>query len=200
MMSLPLALKTTLETIPGETPYLYADPEKTAFWEARLGRKTRPRIGLVWSGNPAYNNDHQRSILLTQLLPYLPDNCDYISLQKEVSDIDRIIFAAMPEWKHYEDELNDFSDTAALCSLMDVVISVDTAVAHMSGALGKPTWIMLPFYPDWRWQLERRDSPWYPDVRLYRQGEPGNWSDVFEAVRGDLLGLGNTATAHSKKV
>ncbi|NLC24869.1 MAG: tetratricopeptide repeat protein [Oxalobacter sp.] len=195
MMSLPLALKTTLETIPGETPYLTADPEKTAFWETRLGRKTKPRVGLVWSGNPAYKNDHRRSILLAQLLPYLPDNCDYISLQKPLADMDRAIFDNRPELKHYEDELNDFSDTAALCSLMDVVISVDTAVAHMSGALGRPTWIMLPFNPDWRWLLERRDSPWYPDVRLYRQNQPGNWDGVCEAVRSDLLGLGNSGVA-----
>jgi len=189
LMSLPLAFKTTFETIPGRTPYLSADPVKVAAWESRLGRKTKPRVGLVWSGNPQFHNDQKRSIMLPQFLPYLPDNCDYISLKKEVNDIDRIIFAAMTEWKHYEEELADFSDTAALCALMDVVVSVDTSVAHLSGALGKPTWLMLPFSPDWRWLLGRRDSPWYPGMRLYRQNEPGNWNDVFEDVRRDLLGL-----------
>ncbi len=189
VMSLLLAFKTNLETIPAEVPYLYADPEKVAIWKNRLGKKTRPRVGLAWSGNPVHLNDNNRSIMLAQLLPYLPDNCEYISLQKEVRDIDKIIFAAMTEWQHYEEELEDFSDTAALCSLMDVVISVDTSVAHLSGALGKPTWVLLPFSPDWRWLLDRRDSPWYPGMRLYRQNQPGNWGDVFDEVRNDLLEL-----------
>ncbi|WAW09545.1 tetratricopeptide repeat protein [Oxalobacter vibrioformis] len=189
MMSLPLAFHTTLETIPGEVPYLFADPEKVAQWEKRLGSKTKPRVGLVWSGNFVHANDHNRSITLSHLLPYLPDSCEYISLQKDVRDIDKIILSAMTEWKHYGEMLQDFSDTAALCSLMDVVISVDTSVAHLSGALGKPTWVMLPFSPDWRWLLDRKDSPWYPGMRLYRQKEPGNWNDVFEEVRSDLLGL-----------
>ena len=189
IVSLPLALKTTLDTIPGETPYLYADPEKVAAWEKRLGRKTKLRVGLVWSGNAEHANDKNRSIVLAQLLPYLPDNCEYIGLQKDIRDIDRVIFAAMTEWKHYEEDLHDFSDTAALCSLMDVVVSVDTSVAHLCGALGIPTWLLLPFSPDWRWLLERRDSPWYASMRLYRQSEPGNWNAVFEEVRLDLLAL-----------
>ncbi|MDL2284957.1 tetratricopeptide repeat protein, partial [Oxalobacter sp. OttesenSCG-928-P03] len=191
LMSLLLAFKTRLDTIPAEIPYLYADPQKVAAWEKRLGSKTKPRVGLVWSGNADHFNDHNRSIMLAQLLPYLPDNCEYISLQKEVRDIDRIIFSAMTEWKHFGEELDDFADTAALCALMDVVVSVDTSVAHLSGALGRPTWVMLPFFPDWRWLLDRSDSPWYPGMRLYRQGQRGEWGDVFEAVRNDLLELGN---------
>jgi tetratricopeptide (TPR) repeat protein len=192
LMSLPLAFGTTLDTIPNKTPYLAANPEKITAWEKRMGPKTKPRVGIVVSGNIINTNDHNRSIMLAQLLPYLPDNCEYISLQKDVRDIDKIIFAAMTEWKLYGEELNDFSDTAALCSLMDVVISVDTSVAHLSGALGKPTWVLLPFSPDWRWLLERRDSPWYSSVRLYRQSEPTNWNNVLEEIRTDLLKISGT--------
>jgi hypothetical protein len=187
VMSLPFIFRTRPETIPGKTPYLYAEPEKIAAWEKRMGPKTKPRVGIVVSGNPRHANDHNRSIMLSQLFPYLPDNFEYISLQQEVRDVDRMIFAAMTEWKLYGEELNDFSDTAALCSLMDVVVSVCTSVAHLSAALGRPTWVMLSMDSCFRWIHGKKETPWYPTMRLYHQNQPGSWRNVLEEVRSDLL-------------
>ena len=116
--------------------------------------------------------------MLSQLARYLPDNCDYVGLQKDVRDADKNALSFMMEaaagFLHFGGELKDFSDTAALCHLMDIVVSVDTSVAHLSGALGRPTWVLLPFRPDWRWLLDRRDSPWYSSMKLYRQNEREN--------------------------
>ena len=122
-------------------------------------------------------------------MPYLPPCFEYFSLQKEVRDIDKDLLAQHSEIKYFGDELEDFSDTAALCEFMDVIISVDTSVAHLAGALGRPTWILIPFSPDWRWLLDRDDSPWYPSVKLYRQEKIHNWESVLERVRADLLAM-----------
>lgn len=178
LLSLPLAMQTRLENIPSQTPYLFSDTQKRASWSASLGPQLRPRIGLVWSGNPRHKNDHNRSLTLAQLLPWLPAGCDYFSLQKDVRDADRATLATAGI-RHFGEELKDFSDTAALCDLMDLVISVDTSVAHLAGALGKPTWVLLPYVPDWRWLLDRDDSPWYPTMRLFRQPKAGDWDSVF---------------------
>ncbi|MCE1180851.1 MAG: tetratricopeptide repeat protein [Rhodocyclales bacterium] len=178
LLSLPLAMQTKLENIPSQTPYLFSDPQKRATWSASLGPQLRPRIGLVWSGNPTHKNDHNRSLTLAQLMPWLPAGCDYISLQRDVRDAD-LATLATAGIRHFGEELKDFSDTAALCDLMDLVISVDTSVAHLAGALGKPTWVLLPYVPDWRWLLDRDDSPWYPNMRLFRQPQAGDWDSVF---------------------
>lgn len=187
LLSLPLAFGTTLDNIPNEQRYLSSDPEKIRLWEKRLGRKAAKRIGLVWSGNEQHSNDHNRSVTLAQLLPYLPSSFHYVSLQKELRAVDREALNQQSMVEHYGDELHDFSDTAALCELMDLVVSVDTSVAHLSAALGKPTWILLPFKPDWRWLLDRPESVWYPTARLYRQNKRGEWGNVFESIRDDLL-------------
>jgi Flp pilus assembly protein TadD len=188
LASLPLAFKTTLDTIPASDSYLRSNSNKAAAWAARLGAKTKPRVGLVWSGSTIHTNDHNRSLTLQSLLPYLPATVDYISLQKELRDIDK---AALQHSKiqHFGDELKDFTDTAALCELTDVVISVDTSVAHLAGSLGKKTWVLLPYVPDWRWLLDRDDSPWYPSARLYRQKTRGDWAEVLAQVRRDLAAL-----------
>ncbi|NTW51968.1 MAG: tetratricopeptide repeat protein [Chlorobiaceae bacterium] len=186
-MSFPLVFNTTVETIPSAPKYLSSNPAKVVDWAARTGPKVRPRIGLVWSGQTKHHNDYNRSIQLSALVKILPPGFEYVSLQKEVRDVDRPSFQSEVEIAHYGDQLKDFSDTAALCELMDVVISVDTSVAHLAAALGKPTWVLLPFSPDWRWLLGRDDSPWYPCVKLYRQESPGEWTRVFEKVRADLL-------------
>jgi len=189
LLSLPLAFNTGLASIPNPQAYVHSDAQKVQQWSERLGPKTRPRVGLVWSGSAEHANDHNRSIALSALLPYLPDAFEYVSLQKEVRAADQATLAAHGQIRNFGDQLQDFSDTAALCDLMDLVISVDTSVAHLSAALGKPTWILLPFVPDWRWLLEREDSPWYPSVKLYRQQADGDWGAVFDRVRADLSSL-----------
>ncbi|NTW52808.1 MAG: tetratricopeptide repeat protein [Chlorobiaceae bacterium] len=187
LLSLPLAFKTDLDSIPCPKQYLKSDPEKVAYWKSRLGNKTEPLVGLVWSGNPAHTSDHNRSIPLSVLTKHLPEGFAYVSLQKKVRQSDRPALESNENILHFGDELNDFTDTAALCDLMDVVISVDTSVAHLSGALGKQTWVLLPFAPDWRWMLNRNDSPWYPSMRLFRQQKPNDWDEVFGRLRSALL-------------
>jgi predicted O-linked N-acetylglucosamine transferase (SPINDLY family) len=189
LLSLPLAFGTRLETIPAATRYLAGVPAKLARWQARLGEKSAARIGLVWSGGTAHKYDHNRSIALEQMLRHLPSGLQYMSLQKEVRESDRQSLQSDSRILHWGDELHDFADTAALCECMDVVISVDTSVAHLSAALGKETWILLPWVPDWRWLLDREDSPWYPSARLYRQPTSGDWASVLGRVAADLMVL-----------
>jgi tetratricopeptide (TPR) repeat protein len=185
LMSLPLAFGTRLETIPSSPSYLEAAPDKVTKWSHTLGERTRPRIGLVWSGNPQHRDDHNRSIPLQDLLTALPEGCDLISLQTDVRASDRPVLEKTP--RVITPNIADFTDTAALCTLMDVVVSVDTSVVHLAGALGRPVFILLPFLPDWRWLLGRTDSPWYPTARLYRQGAPHDWREAFAGVKRDLL-------------
>lgn len=187
LLSLPLAFRTTLATIPSASAYLKSDPARLAHWKQQLGARTKPRVGIVWRGRAGHVNDHNRSIALAALVDFLPAGFDYISLQKEMPEADAAVLAAHPQIRHFEEELRDLSDTAALCELMDVVVCVDTSVAHLSAALGRPTWILLPFVPDWRWLLDRDDSPWYPTAKLYRQGADRQWKGVFERVRADLI-------------
>jgi ADP-heptose:LPS heptosyltransferase len=188
LLSLPLAFKTELTSIPSPKPYLAAKASKREEWAQRLGEKTKLRVGLVWSGSTIHKNDHNRSLTLNELLPHLPKGCEYVSLQKELREIDKEVLAGSGI-RHYGEELKDFTDTAALCDLMDVVVSVDTSVAHLSAAMGKTTWILLPYSPDWRWLLDREDSPWYESAKLYRQDESKNWGVVLKRVAADLLKL-----------
>jgi len=188
LLSLPLAFRTTLETIPQTSKYLSGDVDKVAEWERRLGAKTKPRIGLTWSGNRQNAKLAGRRVPLDELIGRLPAGFQYVSLQKEVWDVDRATLDSATGIVHYGDEMKDFTDTAALCELMDLVISIDTAAAHLSAAMGKPTWVLLKFCPDWRWLLDRSDSPWYESARLYRQGIPGDWQSVLARVGTDLSG------------
>ena len=191
LLSLPLAFRTDLQNMPGNAAYLSAPADQVAAWTTRLGDKTRPRVGLVWSGNAVHKNDHNRSIPLAELVAHLPEGLDYISLQKEVRGSDRDILAASPRIRQFDGEIQDFTDTAALCTLVDVVLSVDTSVAHLAGALGRPVWIALPFNPDWRWMLDRSDSPWYTSARLYRQSRSGEWEGALRLLAADLAGVGS---------
>lgn len=186
LMSLPLAFNTELASVPSSPRYLDVDPGKAAFWRNKLGPKTTPRVGLAWSGNESFKNDPQRSTVLSALLQHLPPDFQYVSLQKEVRPVDRPTLAFNRNVLHFGDELHDFTETAALCSLMDVVISSCTSVAHLSGALGQRTWVMLAHVPDWRWLLYRDDSPWYPSVTCYRQEVAGDWAGVFARLGADL--------------
>jgi tetratricopeptide (TPR) repeat protein len=178
LLSLPRAFKTTLATIPASRQYLHADPGKIARWEALLGEKARPRVGLVWAGSVLHKHNN-RTFELARLLPTLPSGFSYFSLQKEMTPPDKEILARHGDVADCSAALEDFGDTAALCECMDVVVSIDTSVAHLSAALGRSTCILLPFNPDWRWLLNRDDSPWYPSVRLFRQPHQDGWDDVF---------------------
>jgi hypothetical protein len=189
LMSLPLAFQTTLSSIPNVVPYLKPSPEKERFWVEKLGTTSRLRVGLVWSGDPRHQNDKQRSIALAELMAALPPGFEYVSLQSEIRDSDRQALEERDQLVHFGSELKDFADTAALCAQMDVVVCVDTSVAHLSGALGKPTFLLLPCNPDWRWLLDRTDSPWYPTMQIFRQAQLGNWQSALEKVSADLLGL-----------
>jgi hypothetical protein len=189
LMSLPLAFQTKLTSVPNAVPYLNPSPEKQLFWAEKLEPTSQLRVGLVWSGDPRHQNDKHRSIPLADLLAALPPNFGYFSLQSEIRDADRQALDDCDRLVHFGSELKDFSDTAALCAQMDVVVCVDTSVAHLSGALGKPTFLLLPYNPDWRWLLERTDSSWYPTMQLYRQAQLGSWQSALENVSADLLGL-----------
>jgi len=186
LMSLPLALKTRVDTIPASPKYLYGDSVKMARWRARLGERRRPRIGLVWSGNPNNTIDPRRSIDLADWLPYLPAEFHYVCLQKDIRTGDQETLAANRWISRFDGEFDDFADTAALCECLDLVVSVDTSVAHLSGALGRPTWILLPFTPDWRWFKDGTDTPWYPTAKLYRQTTVGDWKEVFARIAAQL--------------
>ena len=186
LMSLPLAFKTTVSTIPAKIPYLATDPNKQKQWQNRMGAKTKPQIGLVWSGAQIHKNDHNRSIPLDMLSPLLDLGLEFHCLQKEIRPAGRELLVKHHRIKTYENDLNDFSDTAALVAQMNLVISVDTSVAHLAGALGKPVWILLPFASDYRWFMEREDSPWYPTARLFRQPQIGDWTRVIEKVVAEL--------------
>ena len=189
LMSLPLAFQTTLSTIPSAVPYIKPSSEKERFWAEKLGPNSQLRVGLVWSGDPRHQNDKHRSIALADLLTALPPGFEYVSMQSEIRDSDRHALKGGNDLVHFGSELKDFSDTAALCAQMDVVICVDTSVVHLSGAMGKPTLLLLPYNSDWRWLLERTDSPWYPTMQLYRQTQLGSWQSALEKVCADLLGL-----------
>jgi len=146
-------------------------------------------VGLVWSGNPEHKNDRQRSIPLATLAGVLPPGVDCYGLQKDLRESDQGALNAHPEITFLGPQIRDFADTAALCELMDVVLSVDTSVAHLSAALGCPTWVLLPYAPDWRWLIARDDSPWYPTMRLYRQSDTHAWDEVLRRVAQDLATL-----------
>ena len=188
LLSLPLAFQTRLETMLGSVPYLASTAPQRDIWQCRLGSHSKPRVGLVWSGNALDKSDQQRTLRLQDLLPFLPAGFEYICLQKELRSTDQPALQASSV-RFFGAQLEDFSDTAALCDLVDLVITVDTSVAHLAGALGKPTWILLPYTPDWRWMLHRDDSPWYASVRLYRQTQERTWPPVLDRIRSDLSGL-----------
>lgn len=188
--SLPLAFGTKLDTIPASISYLPTPTsEQTRVWEDRLGRHDRLRVGLVWSGSPVHANDLNRSIPLQTLSRILDIDATFVSLQKDPRPADKAILEQRADIVDLTADLTDFAATAALVSCLDLVITVDTSVAHLAGALGRPTWILLPYVPDYRWMLDRDDSPWYPTVRLFRQAATREYQSVIEQVRSELLAL-----------
>jgi ADP-heptose:LPS heptosyltransferase len=187
VMSLPLAFKTTVDTIPAQHPYLYATEDKKQQWQEKLGNKTVTRIGLVWSGSTIHKNDHNRSLLLQQLSSLLELPVEFHSLQKEIRAVDIKTLTDFPHIHQHQEDLLDFSDTAALVDAMDIIISVDTSVAHLAGAMGKKVCVLLPYAPDYRWMLDRPESPWYPSATLFRQPAIDDWESVVAEIRKLLL-------------
>jgi Tfp pilus assembly protein PilF len=178
LMSLPYAFRTTPETVPA-APYLTAEPARRGRWRRRLGPRRGLRVGLAWAGNVTHPFDALRSLPVAALAPLLAvEGIEVHALQPDAEAADERIAAHAG--------IADFADTAALIELMDVVISVDTAIAHLAGALGRPVWILLPYAADFRWMLERSDSPWYPSARLFRQARPKDWTGPVGAVASAL--------------
>lgn len=186
LMDLPGMFGTTLETIPGGVPYLHADPDKAEQWREKLAGPDF-KVGIVWAGKSVHTEDNSRSCQLNHFLPLskIP-NVRLFSLQKgQAAGQVRDLSGNIPII-NLADEFFDFTDTAAAIENLDLVISVDTAVLHLAGAMGKPVWAVLPFTPDWRWMLDRQDSPWYPTMRLFRQKELAQWGPVFENIGREL--------------
>ncbi|MDE1942423.1 MAG: tetratricopeptide repeat protein [Betaproteobacteria bacterium] len=197
LMSLPYLFRTRSDSIPGELPYLQASESRVEFWRQQLPQGVL-KVGLVWRGNPAHENDADRSLPGHSTLAPLGDvpGVHFISLQKEGCTGERVFAEERGNWFDAGCRLSDFPDTAALLMNLDLVISVDTAVAHLAGALGRRTWLVLPDYmTDWRWMSTGHHSPWYPGVmRLFRQPAPGDWASLLQEVAQALRGLAQTSS------
>jgi hypothetical protein len=190
--SLPLAFGTKLETIP---PATYLPPlavGRVRAWEDRLNHRGWLRIGLVWSGNPKHGNDRDRSLPLRTMARLFDVDATFVSLQKDPRPDDKAFLSERTDIIDLTADFTDFAETAALISCLDLVITVDTSTAHLAATLGRPTWVLLPYLPDWRWLLDRDDSPWYPTVRLFRQLETGDYASVVERVRTELVAIIST--------
>jgi tetratricopeptide (TPR) repeat protein len=184
--SLPLAMGTDPTDVPAPIPYLSADDGAMAKWSARLDPRERPRIALAWSGNASHYNDRNRSIPFPRLSPLLELPARFISIQRDLRTEDAERLADQPRVTHLGGDLENFTDTAAVLALCDLVIAADTAVAHLAGAMGRPLWVLIPFVPDWRWTLSGETSPWYPAARLFRQTTLGDWDSVIARVAAEL--------------
>jgi hypothetical protein len=180
LMSLPLAFKTTIQTIPTTVPYLTVPRDTIDGWHLKLGTE-KLKVGIAWAGNPTFENDRDRSILLRNIVPVtrIP-GAKYFSLQKDLRYGDDEILKANPQIVRLH--IDDFQDTAAIMTSLDLVISSDTSIANLAGALGRPVWVLLPFIPDWRWLLDRDNTPWYPTARLFRQTSMGDWPTVLDDI------------------
>jgi tetratricopeptide (TPR) repeat protein len=186
LLSLPLGFETDLATIPATIPYLWPYQERLTKWREKMPHNGRVSVGICWAGNPTHLNDRHRSMPLERLAAVLTlSGLNFVSVQKDVSEADAKILR-----DHNVVELgrgfNDFTDTAAVIAMLDLVISVDTSVAHLAGAMGKAVALLVPFSPDWRWLLDRTDSPWYPTMRLFRQTAISDWSGPLDQLRREL--------------
>jgi tetratricopeptide (TPR) repeat protein len=190
LLSMPHAFRTRIDSIPATIPYLRPSDAVLSRWRERIRPGSRPKVGIAWAGSPHHHNDRHRSIGLRALLPaFAQAGVQLFSLQKDLRDGDAELLRACGHITHLGDELASFDDAAAIVSTLDLVVAVDTALAHLAGALGKPVWILLPFIPDWRWLIDRPDSPWYPTARLFRQQRLGDWDAVIAGVAGELSAL-----------
>ena len=187
---LPYAFKTTLNSIPAKISYVTAPLDRVEYWKERLRQYTSPRVGVVWAGNRMFKNDFNRSIKLETLSAiFANQNIQFFSLQKAGREGDTLFLSNFSNVVDLDSEMTDLSETAAIIANLDLIISVDTVVAHLAGALGKPIWIMIPFAPDFRWLLARTDSPWYPSAQLFRQPKIGDWLSVIARIQLALEGI-----------
>jgi len=195
LMSLPLALGLRLDDLPVKIPYLVPDPDRVARWRQRLAALPRPLVALNWAGRPTHVNDANRSITLQTLAGLAMPGVQFVSIQKGPPAAQ--VGEAPPGMAltSLSDEIADFDDTAAILTLVDVLISVDSSPVHLAGALGRPAWVMLPFAPDWRWLTDRTDTPWYPGHRLFRQSHRRAWEGVVQAMAAALAELRGSARA-----
>jgi tetratricopeptide (TPR) repeat protein len=184
--SLPLALKTEASTVPAQMPYLTIDQTHGTKWSARVGALPQPRIALAWSGNASHDNDRNRSIAFAKLAPLFANAASFVSIQRDVRDTDAEQLADEKRVTDVGGELENFSDTAAVLALCDLVIAVDTAAVHLAGAMGRPVWVLVPFAPDWRWRLDGETTLWYPTARLFRQTALDDWDGVIGRVAAAL--------------
>lgn len=187
LMSLPMVMGLRLDDLPGSVGYLSPCPARVAKWRKRLAKLPRPLVALVWAGRPDHPNDANRSLALADMAPLAMSGVTFLSIQKGPKAILAQSPPAGMNLVSFSDDIQDFEDTAAILSLADLLVSVDSSPIHLAGALGRPGWVLLPFVPDWRWLLDREDSPWYPSLRLFRQASPGDWrgtiSRMAEALR-----------------
>jgi tetratricopeptide (TPR) repeat protein len=188
LLSLPYLFNTTPETIPANIPYLHAGNDLLQIWREKFQpNNDKHRIGIAWAGNPRHSNDRNRSCQPEIFLPLTENKAvSLFSLQKDSYTVQSDNVIKKMGMIDYTNEINDFSDTAAFIMNLDLVISVDTAVAHLAGALGKPVWLLLPFVPDWRWMLDREDSPWYPTMKLFRQPQPCDWGSIIHLITENI--------------
>lgn len=182
LMSLPMAMGLRLQDLPGETPYLSPDLARVSKWRARLAALPRPWVALVWAGRPSHPNDANRSLALSDLAPLALPGITYLAIQKGPAAEQARTPPSGMSIVPLDDEIHDFEDTAAILALADLLISIDSSPVHLAGGLNRPAWVMLPFLPDWRWLMDRTDTPWYPSLRLFRQPAPGDWTAVLRDV------------------
>jgi hypothetical protein len=189
LMSLPLAFGTTIETIPSLVPYITVQDNAVEKWRSKLSAE-KFKAGIAWAGNPDFGGDRDRSILLKTILPVTRiDGIEYFSLQKDLRTGDDEVLNGNPYIVRIDNEIHDFRDTAAIMMCLDLVISSDTSIVNLAGALGRPVWVLLPFVSDWRWLLDRNDTPWYPTARLFRQVNADDWTTVLDDVCAALKRL-----------
>lgn len=187
LLNLPLIFDTTLENIPAEVPYIFADPTLVNIWREKTKQfDSLFKVGLVWAGRPEHARDHFRSCSLDMFAPLINEKFVFFSLQKGIAAEQVKNLPNGMNLVDFTEDINDFSDTAAFVENLDLVISVDTAIAHLAGAMGKPIWTLIPFLPDWRWMLNREDTPWYPTMRLFRQQSQGDWESVIKKINDEL--------------
>ena len=186
LLDMPFIFGTTVETIPSRVPYIYADPLKARYWRDKLAGP-QLKVGIAWAGSPEHGNDRYRSCSLKNFIPLgQVEGVRLYGLQKGPAARQMDEFAETIPVTNISENFNDFTDTSAAIENLDLVISVDTSVLHLSGAMGKPTWALLPYAPEWRWMLNRTDSPWYPTMRLFRQSNWNDWDSVFRRVTEEL--------------
>ena len=189
MMTLPQVTDLKLTDLPGPIPYLTPDPARMRKWRKRLANLPRPLVALVWAGRPTHFNDARRSMSLETLAPLGQDGITFLSVQKGDRADDAMTPPAGMNLVNLSPEIKDFEDTAAILAIADLLISVDSSPVHLAGGLGRPAWVMLPKLPDWRWLLDRNDTPWYPTVRLFRQNAHENWHNVVQEMADELAKL-----------